>query len=134
MPAKKSRTSSSAKALSSDSIGMLCVTLAKPAAGAAPTRSDGLSARFSSGKARLDRRVAPAQLVVFGVGDLRRVVGVIEPVVMRDLGGEPRQLGARLVLGQRLDRPRVIGRSFTGMSFTAAPRRSGWRRRRAPRR
>jgi len=33
-----------------DSIGTRCVTLEKPAAGAAPTRRDGLSARISSGK------------------------------------------------------------------------------------
>ena len=31
----------------------------------------------------------------FGIGDFRRVVRVIELVVMRDLGGEPRQLGPR---------------------------------------
>ena len=109
---------------------MLCVTLAKPAAGAAPTRRDGLSARISSGKARLDRLVAAPQLVVFGVGNLRRVLGVIEPVVMRDLGGEPRQLGARLLLGQQLDR----AQRQNGLSLTAALRRSGWPRRRGPRR
>jgi hypothetical protein len=47
---KKPRTSSSSKALSSDSIGTLCVTFANPATGVAPTRRDGLSARISSGK------------------------------------------------------------------------------------
>ena len=105
-PAKKSRTSCSAKALSSDSIGVLCVTFAKLAAGAAPTRSDGLSARISSGKrasiAALRRRSSSYSASEISGASSR----VIEPVVMRDLGGEPRQLGPRLVLGQRLDRPR----------------------------
>ena len=106
MLAKKSRTSCSAKALSSDSIGVLCVTFAKLAAGAMPTRSDGLSARFSAGKrasiAALRRRNSSYSASEISGAASR----VIQPVVMRDLGGEPRQLGARLVLGQRLDRPR----------------------------
>ena len=39
-------------------------------------------------EAGLDRGVAAAQRIVFGVGDLGRRIGVIEPVVMRDLLGQ----------------------------------------------
>ncbi len=42
------------------------------------------------------RRCA-AQRVVFGVGDLRRVFGVVEPVVLGDLGGQPFQFGGGLL-------------------------------------
>ena len=52
------------------------------------------------GKARLDRRIALAQRVVVGVGDLRRVLGVVELVVVRDLARQPLELGRRLRLGQ----------------------------------
>jgi hypothetical protein len=44
---KKSRKSASSNPFCSDSIGSEWVTLANPAAGAAPTRRDGLSARIS---------------------------------------------------------------------------------------
>ncbi len=47
---KKSATSSSLKALPSDSMGTLCCTLPKPCATGAPTLSDGESARRRSGK------------------------------------------------------------------------------------
>ena len=50
MRAKNSSTSPASKALESDSMGTACLTLAKPPAGAAPTRFDGLSGRTSSGK------------------------------------------------------------------------------------
>src|ERR1700722_9273712 len=56
------------------------------------------------GEARLDRIVAPAQLVISGIADLRGVLGVIAPVMMRDLGGKTSQLALRLRLGQQLDR------------------------------
>ena len=39
---------------------------------------------------RLDRAIAAHQRVIFGVGDLRRVIGVIGAVVVRDLRGERR--------------------------------------------
>ena len=55
------------------------------------------------GKARLDRGVAAAQLVIIGIGDLRRGFGVIEPVVMANLRGQRGQLGAGLLLGQLID-------------------------------
>ena len=82
MRATKSVTSSSPKALSSDSIGTACRTLAKPRDGAAPTLRDRLSSVRRSGKARLDRLVAPPQRVVLGVGDRRRVLLVIALVVL----------------------------------------------------
>ena len=103
MRSTKSTTSSSAKALSSDSIGTACRTLAKPRAGAAPTLRDGDFERAQIGKARLDRGVAVAQRVVFGVGDRRRVLLVIALVVRGDLGREPRVLGLRLPVGEQLD-------------------------------
>src|SRR5438477_515772 len=61
-PAKKSRTSSSAKAFSKDSIGTRCVTFENPAAGAAPTRRAGLSLLLGD----------PPVMRAAG-GDLRRV-------------------------------------------------------------
>ena len=48
--AMKSITSSSLKALPSESIGTAWRTLPKASTGAAPTRLDGLSGRTSSGK------------------------------------------------------------------------------------
>ena len=70
----KSVTSSSLKALPSESIGTAWRTLPKASTGAAPTRLDGLSGRTSSGKRCLDGRIALAQRVVVGVGDLGRVL------------------------------------------------------------
>ncbi len=58
------------------------------------------------GKARLDRRVALAQPVVFGVADLGRVLRVVKLIVMRDLGGETGELALCLLLGQQFDRTR----------------------------
>ncbi len=52
------------------------------------------------GKALLDRVIAPAQRVILGVRDLGRVLLVIEPVVVRDRGGQPLQLPLRLGLGE----------------------------------
>src|SRR5579862_8313196 len=56
------------------------------------------------GKARFDRAVALPQLVIFRIGDLRRVFGVVELIVMRDLAGEFLQLGLRFGLGKLSDR------------------------------
>ena len=50
MRAQNSAKSASSKALPSESIGTPWRTVAKPSAGLAPTRRDGLSARISSGK------------------------------------------------------------------------------------
>ena len=65
------------------------------------------------GKARLDRRIALAQRVVVGVGDLRRVLRVVELVVVRDLAREPLELRLCLRLGQLVDR--FVGCSFAFM-------------------
>ena len=54
-------------------------------------------------KALLDRRVALAQRVVFGVRDRRRILLVITLVVPPDLGREPLELGFGLRLIQRID-------------------------------
>ena len=99
----KSTTSSSANALSSDSIGTACRTLAKRADGAAPTRCVRLSSGAQLRKARLDRVIAPPQRVIFGVRHARRVVLVIAPVVPGDLGREPRVLGLGLFFSEVVD-------------------------------
>ena len=52
MRSMNSSTSAALNALSSDSIGTSWRSLAKPAAGAAPTRRVGESARISCGKRR----------------------------------------------------------------------------------
>ena len=102
--ARKSATSSSAKALPSDSIGTAWRTLRKRPAGFAPTlRRRASPARDQLRKARLDRGVALPERVVFGVGDGRRVLLVVAPVVLGDLGGEPLQLRRRLRFGQLVD-------------------------------
>ena len=74
------RTPPASKALSSDSIGTRWRSLAKPPSGAPPTRSRA-NRPDQLRKARLDRGVAPPQRVVFGVGDLGRVVLVIGAIV-----------------------------------------------------
>ena len=67
MRSTKSVTSSSEKALSSESIGTAWRTLAKPRGGAAPTLRERLVQRTQVGKTRLDRVVALAQRVILGV-------------------------------------------------------------------
>ena len=51
------------------------------------------------GELGLQLAVAADEGVIFGVGNLRRVVGVIEAVVVRDLGGETLQLGGGFGFG-----------------------------------
>src|SRR5271166_857343 len=60
------------------------------------------------GKVPFDRRVALAQRVIIGVGDLGCRLGVVEPVVPLDLLGKPGELVAGLLYGQRIDRVRVV--------------------------
>ena len=70
--------------------------------------------RTRSGNRVLQRQIAPLQPVIFGVGDLGRVILVIGDIVPRNLRGQPLQLGAGLVLGQIVDwRVRDIGQGFT---------------------
>ncbi len=57
----------------------------------------------------LDRGVAAAQGVVFGVGDFRRVLLVVGAVVMRDLPGQALEFGGGLGFGEGVER-RGIGR------------------------
>ena len=85
MRATKSATSSSAKALPSDSMGTAWRTLPNAfdrRRADAPGRAVG---PHQLGKARLDRRVALAQGVIVGIGDLGRVLPVVELVVPGDL-------------------------------------------------
>ena len=59
------------------------------------------------GNSRLQRVVAAAQRIVIGVGNGRRVLAVIAPVMLGDLGAEPRMFGAGVVearaSGERAD-------------------------------
>ena len=68
-------------------------------AGAAPTCRDGLSSRTRCGNCASSAALSPDQRVIVRVGNLRRVVGMIEPVVPRDLVREPFQLGGGLGFG-----------------------------------
>ena len=52
------------------------------------------------GERRFERAIAPAQFVIFGVGDRGLILAVIAPVVLGDLGPEARVLGPRLGEGQ----------------------------------
>ena len=54
-------------------------------------------------KRRLERGIAPHQRVVLGVGNLRRVLGVIEPVMMRDRPREPHQFVGGFGFGDVVD-------------------------------
>ena len=51
-------------------------------------------------KRRLQLRIAADQRVVFLIGNLGRILGVIEPVVMRDLLCEPHQFIGGVGFGQ----------------------------------
>ena len=117
MRATKSVTSSSAKALSSESIGTAWRTFLKRPVGAAPTFSDKRFKRAQIGKALFDVVVTLAQRVVVGVADGRLVLLVIALVVLRDFAGEPRVLGLGLLGGQKLDRG-FIGFDFRHRTFT----------------
>ena len=103
MRATKSATSSSEKALSSDSIGTACRTLAKPRDGAAPTLRDRLSSVRRSGKRASIGVVALPQRVIVGVGDGRRVLLVVALVVRLDLGLQPRVLALGLARRHLVD-------------------------------
>ena len=120
----KSTTSSSANALPSESIGTAWRTLAKRADGAAPTRLRQAFQRAQLRKTRLDRTIALAQLVVFGVRNRRRVVLIIAAVVPGDLGREPRMLGLGLLFSQFVDRNlRCLFRGHLRTSTLGMPRR-----------
>ena len=86
----KSATPRPSKAFSRLSMRTGWRTLAKPSARRRrrPGR-DGLSARFSAGKARLDRGIAALQRVIVGIRDLGRVLRCDRP------GSPPRCAAAR---------------------------------------
>ena len=109
----KSTTSSSAKALSSDSIGTAWRTFLKRPDGAAPTFCDGEFARDEFRKSLLDGVEALAQRVVFGVGDARRIVLIVAPVVPLELERQPHQLDLGLRLGELGD----VGERFSVWLF-----------------
>ena len=98
--AQNSSTSSSAKMLPSDSIGTAWRTLANFSDGAAPTLRLGRVRAGKLRKRRFERGIAPAQFVIFGVGDRRRVLAVVAPVVLGDFRPEARMLGPRLGEGE----------------------------------
>ena len=83
MRSTKSTTSSSEKALSSESIGTAWRTLAKRAGRRRADLQRQAFQRAQIGKALLDRVVALAQRIVFGVRDGRPVVLVVALVVLR---------------------------------------------------
>ena len=68
--------------------------------GAAPTRFDGRIRADQMRKRRLELAVLAHQRVIVGVGNLRRVLVVIEPVVPRDLLRQPHQAVGGLGFGQ----------------------------------
>ena len=70
-------------------------------------RADALRQAFAGVELRkpsLDRSIAPAQLVIFGVRDGRRIVLIIAPIMLGELGREPRVLGLGLLFRQLVDR------------------------------
>ena len=135
--------SSAEKAFSRLIIARACATLARCAAGAAPTANDGESDAHQMRKRRLDRGIAPGQRIVIGVGNLRRVVGVVQPIMVRDLRRQPRQFDGGFVVGRGEggghtaglaeggvgDQARFIGRLFSCESRSPeqqAPRPHPW--------
>ena len=61
---------------------------------------------FQGGKAGLDGVVALTERVVLGIGDGRRILGVVAAVMPGNLGGKPRELSGGLRLAQIRDRLR----------------------------
>ena len=99
----------------------------------APTRWLGLSGRTSSGKARFDLGIAPAQRVIVGIADRRRVFAVIAPVVLGDLVRQAVELLLRFGRGELVDRlsvlmpacvPSSAARAASAISRLAAARAS----------
>ena len=112
MRSTNSATSSSAKPFASDSIGTRWRTLANFSDASAPTFSAEAVGALELGE-RLQRLVAPAQGVVLGVRDGRRVLLVIAPVVLGDLPPERLMLDARFKKGQGVEEG-VPGRCLRG--------------------
>ena len=82
------------------------------------------------GETGLDSGVAAAQRVVAGVGDLRRVVGMIGSVVVGDGGGKVGEFGGGLGFGQGVDRG-LRGLLGLEVVHTSNPCGGRWPRRRS---
>jgi hypothetical protein len=123
----KPSTSSRAKALSSDSIATLWRTLANFSAGGAPTLCEGESGRTSSGKRASMARVALAQRIVVGIGDDRRILLVVAPVVLGDLARQALELGRRPRRSSRLSTG-CFRRLLHGSQPACPISRSAWAR------
>ena len=78
--------------------------LAEPFGDGRADAAGGAVGAYELGEPRLDRIVAPAQGIIFGVGDFRRILAVIEIVMVADERGEPLQLGGRFGPLQVVDR------------------------------
>ena len=102
----KARSSSWLKALPSDSIGRRWRTSSNVALIAPPTRWVGESDVISSGMGGLEGDELAEQRVVLGVGELRRVLLVVEAVRALDRLDELGVAGGRGVRGQVLGRRR----------------------------
>ena len=121
MRARNSRTSSSVEGVvERQHRHGVCATLAKAVG---RRRADPLARAVRAhqlGEARLDGLVAPAQRVVVGVADLRRVLLVVEPSWCGDLLGQPLELG----LGLRPRSAPSTGVWRAGLAHRPLPARS----------
>ena len=82
------RRSAASYVLSIENIGRAWATVRKPSIGSPPTRCVGLSGVISSGWAASRSRSSREKLVVFAVGNRRRGVDVVAPIVLADLVAE----------------------------------------------
>ena len=93
------------------------------------SRADFPAGRIVSDQVRkggLDRCVAPHQRVIIGIRNLGRVLGVIKPVMERDLGGETLEFGGGLGVGggQRIRHAALFRVCFSKAETVAVPARS----------
>ena len=66
----------------------------------------------------LDRDIAAAQPIIVGVGNGRRVFGVLAPVMARDFFGQARELFRRLGFAQGFDG--LVGKGHAGIPLAFA--------------
>ncbi|MNY49677.1 hypothetical protein D3C86_1851190 [compost metagenome] len=76
-------------------------------------------------KAFFDGKVSTLQCIVLGVGDLRRILGVVQFVVMGQLFRQPLQFGSSRMFGQRFDWGLIGGHAGISI-FTAFLVQSPW--------
>ncbi len=79
--------------------------------------------RMEFGELPLDRLIALAQGVVFGVGDRRRVLLVVAPVVLLDLELQPHMLGLGFLDGEFFDGLEPVRFCFFSHRRATQPRR-----------